>query len=98
MKTNTTAAPIRVDNPERERMEALVTRHLCALFKRLPALSGFRLQDDLTVADVTVFSWPSITPLQRIEEIVMRSLVELAENNPEAVVQMRGRAFVRCLH
>jgi hypothetical protein len=98
MKTSSTVLPIRFDSAERRRMEALVNRHLCDLFDRLPALSGFRLRDDLILADLSVFSWPSLTPIRGMDEIVMQSLVELAESDPEAVVLMRGRTFTRCLH
>jgi hypothetical protein len=98
MKPNTTVVPIRVDNPERQRIEAHLTRHLCDLFIRLPALSGFHLRDDFMVADLAVFNWPSVTSVRDMEERVMQSLVELAECHPEAVVLMRGRTFVRCLH
>ena len=79
-------------------MEELVTRHLRELFDRLPALAGFRLQDDLTLADLSVFSWPSSTAVRSLDKIVMQSLVELAEIQPEAVVLMRGRTFARRLH
>jgi hypothetical protein len=97
MKTKAAVAPIPEESPERERMESLVTTHLCELFNRLPALSGFRLRDDFTLADLSVFTWPGIKPRRGIDGVVMQSLVELAECHPEAVVHMRGRTFVRCL-
>jgi hypothetical protein len=98
MKPNTTVVPIRADNSELQRIEALLTRHLCDLFIRLPTLSGFHLRDDFMIADLAVLSWPSISPARGMDEVVMQSLVELAECHPEAVVLMRGRTFVRCLH
>jgi hypothetical protein len=79
-------------------MEALLSCHLRELFNRLPTLAGFRLQDDLVLAELSVFSWPISTPTSGLGEIVMQSLVELAECHPEAVVLMRGRTFARCLH
>ena len=97
MKTKAAVAPIPAVNTDHERMESLVTSHLCELFNRLPTLSGFRLRDDFTLADLSVFTWPGITPRRGIDGVVMKSLVELAECHPEAVVLMRGRTFVRCL-
>jgi hypothetical protein len=67
------------------------------LFDRLPALAGFRLREDLMVDDLSVFGW-SCDSSRGLEGIVLRSLVELAERNPEAVVLMRGRTFARSLH
>jgi hypothetical protein len=98
MKVNTTAVSTRSDSPECQRIEALVTRHLCDLFIRLPALSGFHLRPDLTIAELAVFGWPDISPLRSVDDIVMQSLLELAECQPEAVLHMRGRTFVRSLH
>jgi hypothetical protein len=83
------------DDAQRKRIEALVARHLRKLFELVPALAG--LQDDFMVADLVVFSWADAMGLS-LEGIVMRSLVELAERNPEAVELMRGRTFARSLH
>jgi hypothetical protein len=85
------------DDAQRKRIEALVARHLRKLFELVPALAGFRLQDDFMVADLVVFGWADAAGL-RLEGIVMRSLVDLAERNPEAVALMRGRTFARSLH
>jgi hypothetical protein len=85
------------DDARRKRTEALVARHMRELFDRLPALAGFRLREDLMVDDLSVFGW-SCDSSRGLEGIVLRSLVELAERNPEAVVLMRGRTFARSLH
>ncbi len=74
-----------------------MARHIRELFARLPGLAGFRLRDDLMVDDLSVFSW-SVASSQGLEGIVLQSLVDLAERNPEAVVLMRGRTFARSLH
>jgi hypothetical protein len=89
-------AQVQNDDAQRKFVEALVTRHMRDLFDRLPALAGFRLRNDLMVDDLAAFSWAD-TARQPLDEIVMRSLVELAERNPEAVELMRGRTFARSL-
>jgi hypothetical protein len=81
----------------RQHIEALVARHVRELFKRLPMLSGFWLRLDL-VAEVSVFSWPGCSAERGLYEEVIRSLVALAEELPEAVQLMRGRTFARALH
>jgi hypothetical protein len=87
------------DDAQRQRIEALVTRHVRELFNRLPTLAGFALRSDLMVADVAVVSGSSNrAAIRRLHVIVMRALVELAECHPETVVFMRGRTFARTLH
>jgi hypothetical protein len=82
----------------RQHTEAIVARHLDELFRRLPMLSGFWLRPDLDVAEVSVFTWPGYTPGPELYEEVMQSLVDLAEERPEAVQLIRGRTFARAVH
>ena len=82
----------------RQHTEAIVDRHLHELFRRLPMLSGFWLRPDLEVEELCVFSWPGYTPSQELYEEVMQSLVDLAEERPEALPLMRGRTFARAVH
>jgi hypothetical protein len=78
--------------------EAIVARHLHELFRRLPMLSGFWLGPDLELADVSVFDWPGYEPGRPLYEEVMQSLVDLAEERPEAAQLLRGRTFARAVH
>jgi len=82
----------------RQHTEAIVARHVHELFQRLPMLSGFWLRPDLELAELSVFTWPGYTAGQDLYEEVMQSLVELAEERPEAVKLMRGRTFARAVH
>ena len=75
-----------------------MARHLRELFTRLPMLVGFHLRHDLMVADLSVFGGPTGIETQGLHRLVMQSLVELAECDPAAIVQMRGRTFARALH
>ena len=86
------------DEAQRQRMEALLSRHLSKLFNRLPRLAGFRLQSDLMVTDLSIFSWPNNTEIRGLDEIVTQSLVELAECHPEVIELLRDRTFARSLH
>ena len=78
--------------------EAIVARHVHELFQRLPMLSGFWLRPDLELAELSVFTWPGYTAGRGLYEEVMQSLVDLAEERPEAVPLMRGRTFARAVH
>ena len=78
--------------------EAIVCRHVNELFKRLPILSGFWLGIDLDVVGLSVFTWPGYTAGADFYEAVMQSVVEFAEEHPEAVQFIRGRTFARAVH
>jgi len=82
----------------RQHAEAIVARHVRQLFQRLPMLSGFWLHPDLKVAELTVFTWPGYTAGRDLYEQVMQSLLDLAEEDSEAVQLMRGRTFARAVH
>ena len=88
----------RLSEASRQHTEAIVARHVYELFKRLPMLSGFWLRPDLKVTELSVFTWPGYTAGQDLYEEVMQSLIELAEERPEAVPLMRGRTFARAVH
>lgn len=92
------ASEQRLSEASRQHTEAIVARHVCQLFQRLPMLSGFWLRPDLKVAELSVFTWPGYTAGQDLYEEVMQSLVELAEERPEALQLIRGRTFARAVH
>ena len=87
----------RLGEARRQHNEAIVARHLHQLFQRLPMLSGFWLHPDLRVAEV-IFAWSGYTGGRDLYDQVTESLVQLAEECPEAVQLMRGRTFARAVH
>ena len=88
----------RMNEARRQNTEAIVAQHVHQLFQRLPMLSGFWLRPDLEVAELSIFTWPGYTADRDLYEEVMQSLVDLAEERPEAVQLMRGRTFARAVH
>ena len=88
----------RLNEARRQHTEAFVAQHVNELFQRLPMLSGFWLRHDLEVAELSIFTWPGYTPGPELYEEVMQSLVDLAEERPEAVPLIRGRTFARAVH
>ncbi|HEY4223212.1 MAG TPA: hypothetical protein VGO62_17765 [Myxococcota bacterium] len=76
----------------------MVAQHVHRLFQRLPMMSGFWLRPNLKVAEISVFTWLGYTAGRDLYEEVMQSLVDLAEELPEAVQLMRGRTFARAVH
>jgi hypothetical protein len=88
----------RLSEARRQHTEAIVAQHVHQLFQRLPMLSGFWLGPDLKVAELSIFTWPGYTASRDLYEEVMQSLVDLAEELPEAGQLMRGRTFARAVH
>jgi hypothetical protein len=87
----------RLSEARRQYNEAIVATHLHRLFRSLPMLSGFWLHPDLKIGEV-VFSWTGCTAGSGPYDQVMDSLVQLAEECPEALQLMRGRTFARRVH
>ena len=81
----------------RQHVEAIVTRHMRDLFRRVPMLAGFWLCPDLE-AEPSVSICTGCGAGEAVNEEVMRSLVALFEERPEAVQLMRGRTFARAIH
>lgn len=81
-----------------QRVEALVERHVLALFRRMPLLCGFALRHDLEVTDIAVYTWPGYTAGEELYRDLMSSLAELADERPEAIELIRGRTFARAFH
>jgi hypothetical protein len=88
----------RQSEARREQTEAIVARRVGELFQRLPMLSGFWLRPDLEGVEVSIHSWPGYVAGEDVYEEVRQSLVDLAEERPEAMQLMRGRTFARAVH
>jgi hypothetical protein len=82
----------RLSEVSRQRTEAVVSRHMHELFKRLPTLSGFWLRPDLEVAELSVFTWQGYTAGADLYEAVTQSLVDLTRG------ATRGRATYARAH
>ena len=97
---------------EGDRMILDLLGHLAALFARLPALVGFSvlerasltahreaasLDAELSVSDVSVYTWPGAEPAALGQEIVA-ALRELLEEHPSARALLRGYTFARTFH
>ena len=87
----------RLSEAHRQHTEAIIAQHVHQLFQRLPMLSGFWLRPDLEVAELSVFTWPGYTAGRDLYDEVMQSLVDIADERPEAVPLMRGRTFARAV-
>ena len=87
-----------LSDARRQQAEAILARHVHALFQRLPMLSGFWLASDLELGELSIFSWPGYSAGPDLYDEVRQALVDLAEERPDAVQLMRGRTFARAVH
>lgn len=92
------ASETRLDQARGERAEAIVARHVLALFERIPALCGFSVRHDLGGIDVSVCTWPGHDAEDDLYEELMQALNDIAEERPDAVQLLRGRTFARAIH
>ena len=88
----------RLSETRRQHSQAIVEKHLDGLFRRMPMLCGFTLQQDLEVHDVAVYTWPGYTAGEDLYKEPMLALADLAEERPDAVELLRGRTFARAFH
>jgi hypothetical protein len=88
----------RSEELRRQRSQAVVETHIAAIFRRMPMLSGFALRHDLEVTDIAISTWPGHTAGQELYDDLMQALADLAEERPDAVEVLRGRAFARAFH
>jgi len=82
----------------REYVEAVLAKHVVALFERLPMLCGFSVRYDLELGDVAVCGWPGWSAGPDFYEELVQALAELAEERPDAADLLRNRTFARSLH
>jgi hypothetical protein len=87
----------RESDARRQHIEAIVARHMRQLFQRLPMLAGFWIRSDFRVSELSVVTWPGYAAGRDLYEDLMQSLVDLAEERPEAMQLIRGRTFARAV-
>jgi hypothetical protein len=103
----------RTDEREREGAIVALIMRVAALFRRLPMLSGFSVQDpatlpadrnlaaldpDLCIADVTLHPWPGLQATPAVCEEIVQDLLGLLEERPEVQELLRGYTFARTFH
>jgi hypothetical protein len=81
----------------RERVEAVIEGRVGALFRRVPELSGFSIQQDLQPTEVAVHSWPGYVAGEDLYREILATLADLVEERTEAVELLCGRTFARQL-
>jgi hypothetical protein len=86
-----------VSQTARDPGESLLRARIDALFRRLPMLCGFAVEEDLLITEVAVSAWPGHTPGPDLYKDIADVLAELADESPDALELLRGRTFARTL-
>jgi hypothetical protein len=85
----------RLPDNRHEQARRVFEDRVAAIFQHLPALSGFYVRPDLTVAELSVHSWPGSDRSVAVAEELGRILGDLVLERPEAAERLRGRTFAR---
>ena len=75
-----------------------VFERIATLFHRLPMLSGFCVESDLSVAEVSLDTWPGWSASEAVREEIGRALADLVDERPDSAELLRGRTFARSFH
>ena len=89
--------PDRLQQDERQRARELFEGRMAALFDQLPMLTGFHVRPDLSVAELSISTWPGWTPAPALGEDIAHFLQEMVDDQPVVAELLRGRTFARTL-
>jgi len=89
----------RIQEAERQQLEAALAARIGDLFQRCPSLCGFSVpQVEGGVLDLTCFPTPYGERAEALLGEVSRMLLELEAEQPEAAELLPGRTFARAFH
>ncbi|HEY3073595.1 MAG TPA: hypothetical protein VGJ74_00330 [Burkholderiales bacterium] len=88
----------RVGQSTRDPGETLLRTRIDALFRRLPMLCGFVVEEDLLLSHVAISAWPGYTAGPDLYSDIADALAELVAERADAAELLRGRTFARQLH
>jgi hypothetical protein len=85
----------RLQQDQGHRARQIFDERMASLFHRLPMLSGFCVESDLSIAEVAVDTWPGWNPSAQVIEEIGRLLQDLVDERPDVAELLRGRTFAR---
>jgi hypothetical protein len=98
---------------EREALILDCATRMAALFRRLPMLIGFTVQEsaslpadrvtapldgELSLADVSVEAWPGVQPSPELQAAIAATILEMLEEHPGAREFLCGYTYARAYH
>lgn len=88
----------RLQETQHDGAREMFNARMAELFAEIPMLCGFYVQDDLTVAELWVHTWPGWSPSSDLQEDIGHFLEAMVEARPEVAELLRGHTFARWLH
>jgi hypothetical protein len=85
----------RLQQAQGQRAREIFDERMASLFDRVPMLSGFCVQSDLSIAEVAVDTWPGWNASAELIEEIGRSLQDLVDERPDVAELLRGCTFAR---
>lgn len=77
---------------------AIVQTRVSELFRRIPMLVGFSVEDDLSVFGVEVQALSGYDAQPEIREAISEAVLDIAFERDGVAELLRGRTFARVLH
>jgi hypothetical protein len=87
----------RLQQNEHQRARELFDARMAALFEQIPTLSGFYVQADLSVTELSIQTWPGWSASPELREDIARFLQDMVDARPDVAELLRGRTFARSL-
>lgn len=87
----------RLQQDPQQRSREIFDARMAALFEQVPALSGFYVRADLSVAELAVFAWPGWSAAPELQEDIAHFLQAMVEERPEVAELLREHTFARSL-
>jgi hypothetical protein len=87
----------RLQQNQDQRVREIFESRIAALFEQVPMLSGFYVQADLSVAELTIYTWPGWSASPDLREDVAHFVHEMVDARPDVAELLRGRTFARSL-
>jgi hypothetical protein len=87
----------RLQQNEHQRAREIFEARMAALFEHIPTLSGFYVEADLSVAELSIHTWPGWSASPELGEDIARFLQDMIDERPDVAELLRGRTFARSL-
>jgi len=88
----------RLLHDQSERADRIFEDRMARIFDQLPMLNGFCVQPDLSIAELSLHTWPGLDRSHAVAEELQRILEDLVDERPDVLKRLRGRTFARSFH
>lgn len=82
---------------QHQRTRKIFEARIAKLFDELPMLTGFFVEADLDVVELSVYTWPGWSVSSVLREDIGHFLLNMVEERPEVAELLRGRTFARSI-